>query len=461
MLPNELRQRLQEHGQDHLFAEIERLADAERTNLIRELEGINLKELRDLYARREQKEMLPERERIQKLPEPVITEEQCDKFEESGIKAMEQGKVAYLVVAGGQGTRLGFDQPKGMFPIGPLSKKSLFQLHAEKVLALHRMYGVRVPLLVMTSPATDEATRLYFKRKNYFRLPPQDVWFFCQGTMPALDLATGRLLCDAPGRLALSPNGHGGTITGLFDNGMFDRLGELGINTIYYFQVDNPLVNLADYLFIGRHLDENAEVSSKVLPKTGPKERVGNFALVDGRCAMIEYSDLPEEWAHETDEQGKLKFWAANPAIHLFDVDFLRKITSEADRLPWHLARKKVPHLDASGQLITPEKENALKFERFIFDILPQAERWSVLSTPREDEFAPVKNKDGVDSPETSRAMMLAQAARWLRAAGVEVPEGVNVEISPLFAMDVPDLWRRVFRMKPITKDTYLKEPQN
>jgi UDP-N-acetylglucosamine/UDP-N-acetylgalactosamine diphosphorylase len=458
MLSNELRQRLQQHGQDHLFAEFEKLGDTDRANLMRELERIDFAELQSLYAKRDQKDALPERERIQPLPQPIVTNEDRDEFEFIGIRAFEKGVVAYLVVAGGQGTRLGFDQPKGIFPIGPLSKKSLFQLHAEKVLALHRHYGVRVPLLVMTSPATDEATRLYFKRKNYFRLPPQDVWFFCQGTMPALDLASGKLLCEAPGRLALSPNGHGGTITGLFDSGMFERLGELGVKTLYYFQVDNPLVNLADYVFLGRHLEANADVSSKVLPKTGPKERVGNFLLVDGRCSMIEYSDLPEDWAHETDEQGQLRFWAANPAIHLFDVDFLRKITAEADRLPWHLARKKVPHLDAAGNLVNPEKENALKFERFIFDILPQADRWTVLSIPREEEFAPVKNKEGADSPATAQSMMVARAVRWLREAGVDVPEGVNVEISPLFALDAVDLKNRVYEIPPITKDTHLRE---
>lgn len=458
MLSEELRQRLKEHGQDHVLEDFAKLSEPDRASLLRELQAINLAELRTLYARREQKDALPERERIQALPQPLISEAEAEDFVHLGLEALELGEVAYLVVAGGQGTRLGFDQPKGMFPIGPISKKSLFQLHAEKVLALHRNFGVRVPLLVMTSPATDEATRLYFRRKNYFRLPPQDVWFFCQGTMPALDLASGRLLRESKGHLALSPNGHGGTITGLFDSGMFDRLGELGIRTLYYFQVDNPLVNLADYLFLGRHLDAKAEVSSKVLPKTGPKERVGNFALVDGRCSMIEYSDLPEEWAHETDENGQLKFWAANPAIHLFDVDFLRKITAEADRLPWHLARKKVPHLDESGQLIHPETENALKFERFIFDILPQADRWTVLSIPREDEFAPVKNKDGVDSPETARAMMLAQAARWLRKAGVEVPEEINVEICPLFALDPFDLTMYTDRIPPLKKDTYLRD---
>jgi UDP-N-acetylglucosamine/UDP-N-acetylgalactosamine diphosphorylase len=278
--------------------------------------------------------------------------------------------------------------------------------------------------------------------------------------MPAIDLANGRLLLEAPGRLALSPNGHGGAITGVADSGLLDRLDERGIKTIYYFQVDNPLVNLADYVFIGRHLEAEAEVSSKVLPKTEPKEKVGNFLLVDNRCSMIEYSDLPEDWAQETDERGQLKFWAGNPAIHLFDVDFLRKITAQADRLPWHLVLKKVPYLDETGQLVNPETENALKFERFIFDTLPQAQRWTVLSTTREEEFAPVKNQDGVDSPATAQKMMCDQAARWLHDADIEVPEGIRVEISPLFALDADGVRHSAHKVPPVTKDTYLREPQ-
>lgn len=460
MIPDDLRTRLHEHGQDHLLGVFEKLNEAERAHLLGELERIDLAEIRALHAKREQKDTLPERERIQPLPNPSLDSDAMDRFEDQGMEAMAKHEVAYLVVAGGQGTRLGFDQPKGMFPIGPLSRKSLFQLHAEKILALRRGFGVRIPFLVMTSPATDAATRTYFKRKNYFRLPPQDVWFFCQGTMPAVDLATGRLLLEAPGRLGLSPNGHGGTITGLLDHGFLDLLEQIGIRTLYYFQVDNPLVNLADYTFIGQHRAENAEVSSKVLPKTGPMEKVGNFVLVDGRCSMIEYSDLPADWAHEKDAEGQLKFWAGNPAIHLFDVQFLKKITADADRLPWHLARKKVPHLDESGRLVTPETENALKFERFIFDILPQAERWTILPTTREDEFAPVKNKEGVDSPATAQAMMCAAATRWLRGVGVEVPDHVKVEISPLFSLDPDDLANVVDRIpNRIDRDLYLREP--
>jgi UDP-N-acetylglucosamine/UDP-N-acetylgalactosamine diphosphorylase len=459
MAPDDLKSRLQQHGQAHLLAALDRLDDEQRANLLRELGGIDLAELASLYERREQKDALPERGRVKPLPMPVLEAAQRVAFQARGEQAFGQGEVAFLVVAGGQGTRLGFDDPKGMFPIGPVSNKPLFQIHAEKIVALRRRFGAAIPLLIMTSPATDAQTRRFFAEHGNFGLPDEDVWTFCQGTMPALDLATGRLLLEAPGRLCLGPNGHGGTITGLLDSGLLDRLEERGVHTISYFQVDNPLTKLADYLFVGRHVAENAEVSSKVLPKTGPMERVGNFLLVDGRCSMIEYSDLPEEWARETDDQGQLLFWAGNPAIHLFDVAFLRKITKEAGRLPWHLARKKMSHLDESGAIVTPTEVNALKFERFIFDTLPHAERWTILATLRHEEFAPVKNKneDKVDCPATAQQMMSDLAAAWLSEAGVEVGANVKLEISPLFALDAAELRTKVQGIARIEKDTYFK----
>jgi UDP-N-acetylglucosamine/UDP-N-acetylgalactosamine diphosphorylase len=458
-ISKDVKQRLHGHGQDHLLAVLDRLDDAQRAALLRELERIDLAELLALYERREQKDALPARDRVKPLPMPMFDAAQREAFQARGEQAFRQGEVAFLVVAGGQGTRLGFDDPKGMFPIGPVSNKPLFQLHAEKVLALRRRFGAAIPFLIMTSPATDAETRRFFAQHKNFGLPDEDVWTFCQGTMPALDLATGRLLLEAPGRLCLGPNGHGGTITGLHESGLLDRLEERGIRTISYFQVDNPLTKLADYLFVGRHLAEAAEVSSKVLPKTGPMERVGNFLLVDGRCSMIEYSDLPDEWAFEKDEKDQLLFWAGNPAIHLFDVGFLRRIMRDADRLPWHLARKKVPHLHESGVIIAPTEVNALKFERFIFDTLPHAERWTVLATPRHEEFAPVKNKneDKVDCPATAQQMMSSLAAAWLRQAGVEVPvdAGIKLEISPLFALDAEELRTKVQGISRIEKDTY------
>src|SRR5262249_43415693 len=250
-------------------------------------------------------------------------------------------------------------------------------------LALRRRYGKPVPFLVMTSPATDAETRTFFAKQKYFGLPVEEIFFFCQGTMPALDLATGQLLMEAPGRLFTSPTGHGGTLPALAESGLLDRLQCQGIRHLFYFQVDNPLVKVADPVFLGHHLGAGAEVSSKIVPKLGPTDRLGNLVLVDGRCAIIEYSDLPEHLARQTDEQGRLRIWAGSPAIHFFAVDFLTRITGErttaAQSLPFHLARKKVPYLDEAGHLVQTTQENALKFERFIFDVLPLAERWTVV----------------------------------------------------------------------------------
>jgi UDP-N-acetylglucosamine/UDP-N-acetylgalactosamine diphosphorylase len=348
-----------------------------------------------------------------------------------------------------------------MYPVGPVSNKTLFQLHAEKILALSRRYGEPLSLLVMTSPATHEETVAFFQEQRNFGFDSQRVRFFCQGTMPALDFDSGRLLLEAPDRLALSPNGHGGVLAALRDADLFRELDGCGVRTIFYFQVDNALTNLADVVFLGRHLAQRAEASSKVLPKRHPKEKMGNFVLVDGRCSIIEYSDLPDEWATMPDphpqplsrgERGdtQLFFWGGNAAIHLFDVAFLRSLSQQAEGIPWHLARKKVPFLATDGAIAQPERENALKFERFIFDVLPLADRWTVEATTRDRDFEPLKNLSGDDSPDTVRRALIHQAATWLEQAGVAVPRDPHgqpvhpVEISPLVALDAEELKRKL-----------------
>jgi UDP-N-acetylglucosamine/UDP-N-acetylgalactosamine diphosphorylase len=370
--------------------------------------------------------------------------------------------VAVLLVAGGQGSRLGFEHPKGMFPIGPVSNKTLFQIHAEKVLALARRYGKPVPFLVMTSTATDAETKTFFQQHQSFGLPAKDVTFFTQGTMPALDLATGKLLMDRSDHLFTSPNGHGGTLTALADSGLLDRLRRQGIRHIFYFQVDNPLVKVADPFFLGHHLAAAAEVSSKIIPKEGPFDKLGNVVQVDGRCTIIEYSDLPKDLAQQTDEHGQLRLWAGSPAIHIFDVSFLARVTQGETRIPFHVARKKVPCLDASGQLVEPAKENAIKFEMFIFDALPLADRWTVVETSRREEFAPLKNASGPDSAPTVRQAISDLAADWLEQAGVRVPRKAGgdsefpLEINPLFALYTSDLAGRVDPHLRIQGPTYL-----
>jgi UDP-N-acetylglucosamine/UDP-N-acetylgalactosamine diphosphorylase len=448
-LSEELRQRLRQHRQEHVLAWWDELGEAERGELLGHLEALDLAELGRLYEQRNVKYPVPSSDKIAAVP--VLRRDDPHQAEDRalGEAALRRGEVAALVVAGGQGSRLGFKMPKGMFPVGPVSGKTLFQIHAEKVLALRRRYQAPLPFLVMTSPATDAETRRFFSEQRFFGLTPDDLHFFRQGTMPALDLGTGRLLLEKRGRLFLSPDGHGGTLTALKRGGLLDQLLRQGVKHLFYFQVDNPLVKVADPLFLGQHLRQCSEASSKIVGKLGPEDKLGNFTQVDGRCTMIEYSDLPKELAKQTDSQGNLRLWAGSPAIHFFDLGFLARVVGQPDRLPFHLARKKVPCLDEQGRDIQPASENALKFERFIFDVLPLAERWLLVETTREEEFAPLKNDSGPDSPETVQQALIDQAAAWLESAGVKVPRDPQskpqhaLEISPLFALDPTELSRR------------------
>ena len=447
--PADLLQRLRAHQQEHVLFGWENLGPSERQSLVAQIASINLDEIRDLYAKRNEAQCPPSNDRI--APVPMVAHDEpthADRL--AGEETLAAGEVAVLLVAGGQGSRLGFDKPKGMFPIGPVSNKSLFQIHTEKVFALSRRYGKAVPFLIMTSPATHDDTVAYFVEHRYFGLPKTEVYFFKQGTMPAVDLASGKLLLEKPGVIFTSPNGHGGTITALNDSGLLDNLRRRGIRSVFYFQVDNPLVKIADPAFLGQHKATGSEASSKAIEKAYPKEKMGVLSLVDRRCTIIEYTDMPDELLHATDAKGQLLHRAGSPAIHLFDVEFLARITQGSRRLPYHLARKKVPCLDAQGAPINPAKENALKFERFIFDVLPLADRWLVQEALRSQEFSPVKNADGVDSPQTAKRDLSNLAALWLEKAGVRVPrdaEGnatVPLEISPLFALDERS-WRRAW----------------
>jgi UDP-N-acetylglucosamine/UDP-N-acetylgalactosamine diphosphorylase len=436
--PAELVAHLEDHGQHHALAGWSLLDPAERVQLIEELMALDFAQLAQLYRDREATYAVPEPHRIDPLP-GVRPDEPDAEAKSVGEKALERGEVAALVVAGGLGSRLGFEHPKGLFPIGPVTGKSLFQFHAEKVLARSRRHGKSIPFLVMTSHATHAETVYFFEKHNFFGLARETVHFFQQGTMPALDLATGRVLLEHPGRLFAGPDGHGGTLTALAKTGLLARLADSGIRHIFYWQVDNPLVKIADPTFLGHHIRDRADVSSKVIPKDGPHDKLGNFVLIDGKLAMIEYSDLPDELARSTEPDGRLRIRAGNPAIHVFDVDFLSRVTEAG--LPFHLARKKVPHWDhATGDVVNPAKENALKFERFIFDVLPLAERYAAVETARHEEFAPLKNATGADSEATVKRAMSDLAASWLKAAGVRVKEGATIELSPLTALEPEDV---------------------
>lgn len=452
----DLHNTLKAHGQEHVLHGWDAMPESERTAFAEQLRGIDFAELKTLFAQKDDKAAaLPPREQIR----PLMLEPSDPRAQEIGEAALRRGELAVLVVAGGQGTRLGATVPKGLMSVGPVSGATLFRIHAEKVLAVGRRYGRPVPFLVMTSPATNADTLRYFEQEQFFGLSREQVHFFQQGTMPAVDLTTGKLLLEKPGKLCLSPNGHGGTLTALADTGLLAKLKSQGIQHIFYFQVDNPLVNACDPAFVGRHVQAFAEVSSKVVFKETPEEKVGVLAEINGRCGIIEYSDMPRAMTEERTADGTLAFRAGNPAIHLFAVPFLERVTTGRQRLPFHLARKKVPHFDpTTGLPVHPEQPNALKFERFVFDALPMAERWLAVEAKREVEFAPLKNATGPDSLETVQAAMTAHAKRWLIAAGATVTDDAVVEISPLFALHADDVKAKVQPGTVVSGSKYFNE---
>lgn len=362
-----------------------------------------------------------------------------------GQQLLREGKIAAFVVAGGQGTRLGWDGPKGTYPATPIKQKPLFQCFAEFLLALGRQYGKDIPFYVMTSPQNHKPTTDFWKQNHYFGMKPENVMFFPQDSMPAIAF-DGKVLLESKDSLALSPNGHGGSLLALSKSGAIADMARRGITQISYFQVDNPIVRCVDPTFIGLHDLDGAQMSSKMLPKVAPKEKLGNFCLIDGKVTVIEYSDLPDELAEQR-INGELRFRAGSIALHAIRRDFVEHLNKDGFALPYHRAEKKINCIDFNtGAPVKPEKPNAVKLETFVFDALPLAATSIIYETDRIDEFAPIKNKEGVDSAQSSREITTQRNASWLEAAGIKIPRKADgtpdcvIEIAPSFAVDPEDV---------------------
>jgi UDP-N-acetylglucosamine/UDP-N-acetylgalactosamine diphosphorylase len=355
----------------------------------------------------------------------------------AGEESLRAGHVAWLLVAGGQASRLGLEAPKGTFPVGPVSARSLFEIFARKLAASRASSGAPIPWYVMTSEANDAATKAFFERHHHFGLPPSDVVFFRQSMLPALD-PEGRVLLAAPDRVFLAPNGHGGTLSALAESGALSDAVRRGIRTFSYFQVDNPLARPSDPLFLGLHALERAQMSSKVVKKRDASEKVGVLGRVAGKLACIEYSDLPPDLREARTPSGELVYSAGNIAMHAIEVEFVDRLTRGGLRLPWHLARKDVEAVLEDGRV---GKRPGIKFEAFVFDALGFTERSVTLEVDRQAEFSPVKNAQGEDSPATARRDLCRLHASWVEALGLELPppgpDGVRpVEVDPLLADD-------------------------
>ncbi len=455
---DKLREDFERVGQGHVFRFWDSLDEAGRDRLAAQLAEVDLEEIGRLvdtlvkgsgeaaidFRRLEPAPFVP-------LPESGGDAALWNECRAAGEEALRAGRVAAFTVAGGQGTRLGYDGPKGTFPVTPVRQATLFQVFAEKILCAARTYGVSLPWFVMTSRLNHAATEAFFEENDFFGLGAENVFFFSQGMMPAVD-SNGKLLLAEKDSLALSPDGHGGSLRALVRSGAVKAMAERGIDTISYFQVDNPLVRCIDPAFIGFHLREGSEMSSKMIPKAYPEEKVGHFTMLDGRLTVVEYSDLPDDLARETDASGDLRFRAGSIAIHVLSRAFVERMGGGRGALPMHRADKKIAVVGEDGVSRKPSEPNGIKFEMFVFDALPQAESPVVIETSREEDFSPVKNADGLDSPQTCRRDLLRQYARWLRAAGT--PVAVDSDGSP----------DRTFEIAPLRgfdRESFLANPDN
>ncbi len=425
-------------AQEHVLAYWKKLSSKERAALLDQIAKIDAKDVKSCRAALKAGGDLFDSSKGKAPKVAVLKGKALKDAVAAGEKELKAGRVAALLVAGGQGSRLGYDGPKGCYSIGPITGAPLFYFHARKILARTIRYGAAIPFYVMTSEANNAATQRCFEENDFFGLNPKDVFFFTQGMWPGMT-KEGKIILDQPGHVFMSPDGHGGLLAALKRSGALADMKKRGIKSVFFFQVDNPLVEIADPAFIGYHVAMKSEYSLKLCAKRDPYEKVGMPMKFGDRYRMIEYTEMTDEQCNRKDKAGKLYFLYGSPAIHVFDRAFLEREASK--RMPLHLAFKKIPFVDAKGKVVKPAEPNGYKFEKFIFDILPNARRAAFLAFEQQEEFSPVKNAEGKDSPATCKADMMAKWRRWFAAAGVEVKNpALPIEIDPAYAVDAEDL---------------------
>lgn len=429
-------QRIFKYHQEHILHFWDELSEQEQKHLLEIAGAINFRKIQKYYkiAKTENKpinfSLLEPSDYVKQ------NDERREKFYQLGSEALKSGKVAFLTVAGGQASRLGFDLPKGCFGISPITQKSLFQIFAEKILFYSNLYNQPLKWFIMTSIDNFKTTVDFFSQNNYFNLDKKNVFFFKQGINPTVTSESGDLILKNKSELFMNPNGHGGILGALTSQGYISQMEHLGIEYLSYFQVDNPLINMADPYFIGCHIDENSNISTKVIRKEFAEEKLG-IAMQECKSTkrkIVEYSDIPEKIMKQQDENGNLLFNMGSTGIHIFSVSFIKKASS---KLPIHIANKEMtlPNINNSDN---PEKKiSVLKFETFVFDTIPLAKKAIFFETSRNEEFFPLKNKTGTDSIETCIDGQINLYRSWLKDLGCkDIDKIERCEISPLFAPD-------------------------
>ena len=403
----EVERKIKRYGQEHLLDYYDRLPEGEKKEKFeKQLENIDFEMIDSLYKKTT---LEPKNENANVEPIEYWDKERLggkyDFYEEIGIDAIKDGKLAAVTMAGGQGTRLGHNGPKGTFDIGLDSHKSLFELLCDSLKEAGKKYGVTIPWFIMTSRENNKETVEFFEKNKFFGYQKdKNIFFFIQGELPMVD-TEGKILIGEDGLIKQAADGHGGIYESLVKNGMTEKMKQLGIEWVFIGGVDNCLVKMVDPVLMGVAIDKEVTVACKSIVKANPHEKVGVFCKRNGRPGVIEYSEITDEMAEAVDENGELLYGESHILCNLFNIKAVERMGTTP--LPYHSAYKKAKFIDKDGNLVVPDSPNAYKFEAFLFDAFGEVDDMAILRVKREEEFAPVKNADsaGVDCPSTARKL--------------------------------------------------------
>ena len=396
---------LKMYNQEHIIKLIEKLDKDKKQALIEQLSKIDFHQLSELYDNTK-KEIEIKENKIEPLPyldKKKLSENQKEEFQRLGEEVLEKGEYAVVTMAGGQGTRLGHSGPKGTFKLDVYGKgKYLFEILAENLKEANQKYGKIIPWYIMTSKENNDETIAFMEKHNYFGYDKASVRFFTQSELPLVDI-NGKLLVGKDMRIKEASDGNGGTYSSLRASGALAEMKEKGIKWVFIGGVDNALLKMADTILLGMAIEKKVQIASKSIVKANPHERVGVFAKMNGHPKVIEYSEMPDKLAEEVDSDGELKYGEAHIMCNLYTIEAIEKISKET--LIYHSAFKKNAYIDENGKEVIPTEPNTYKFESFIFDAFELFDDIAILRGKREDDFAPVKNYEGVDSPKTAKEL--------------------------------------------------------
>lgn len=395
---------LKKYNQEHLLQKYDDMSAAQKEELLSQIENIDFELMQELYEQAKKPADLKKVtiEPIEHVDKSKLTVSEREMYEKKGIEAIKYNKFAVVTMAGGQGTRLGHKGPKGTFIFDTKNNKSIFEVLSDTLKDAWRKYDTVIPWYLMTSKENNDATIEFFENNNYFGYPKNAVRFFVQGQLPMIDL-NGKILLQEDGLVKEAANGHGGTLQSMDRSNVINEMKENGIEWVFINGVDNVLVKPVDPLFIGMAIHNKVLGAVKSIEKTDPKEKVGVFCRKNKKVGVVEYTEISDDMAHLRDDYGSLVYGDANAIFHLYNIKGLEKVSEL--KLPYHTALKKATYLDEKGNIIEGKQPNAYKFEMFIFDSYEMFDDVVVLRVKREEEFAPIKNAEGQDSPETARKL--------------------------------------------------------